>query len=69
MIFWVLNQTGHFTCSQKRTFSLANDTEESAVIHPEFQDQSHRCSILASAIMRQLVCLGPFHGIHDALAD
>jgi hypothetical protein len=25
------NQTGHFTCYQKRTFSLANDTEESAL--------------------------------------
>jgi len=26
VIFLLLNQTGHFTCSQNRTFSLANDT-------------------------------------------
>jgi len=34
------DETGHFTCSQKRTFSLANDTagmaaDGMAAIHPE----------------------------------
>jgi hypothetical protein len=30
-----LDETGHFTCSQKRTFSLATDTSGLAVIGSE----------------------------------
>jgi hypothetical protein len=32
-----LDETGHFTCSQKRTFSLATDTSELAVTRPELR--------------------------------
>ena len=32
----LFDETGHFTCSQKRTFSLATDISGSPVIRPEF---------------------------------
>ena len=31
----LFDETGHFTCSQKRTFSLATDTEVWATTRPE----------------------------------
>ena len=31
----MINNSGHFTCYKKRTFSLANDIDGLPVIHPE----------------------------------
>ena len=39
-----LDETGHFTCSQKRTFSLATDTQGLATIHSELAKTV--CSLL-----------------------
>ena len=33
--YWLTYETGHFICSQKRTFSLANDTDGLPTIRPE----------------------------------
>ena len=42
--FMLLNKTGHFTCSQKRTFSRANDISGWAVIRPRAcKAASHLC--------------------------
>jgi hypothetical protein len=43
------DETGHFTCSQNRTFSLATDNEESAVTRSELSAQ------------RRLAGFGSFH--------
>src|ERR1017187_10441375 len=32
--YWLTYETGHFICSQKRTFSLANDTSHLPTIQP-----------------------------------
>jgi hypothetical protein len=34
----LFDETGHFTCSQKRTFSLATDTSGWAVIRQELEN-------------------------------
>src|ERR1039458_8921307 len=41
-----INQTGHFICYQKRTFSLANDTSGSATIRPKPPRQHTREELL-----------------------
>jgi len=38
------DETGHFTCSQKRTFSLANDTDGLAITRPEPGSWPQFCS-------------------------
>src|ERR1017187_10478489 len=43
----VIYETGHFICHEKRTFSLANDTEESPVIqvqHSELSSSRPQCT-------------------------
>jgi hypothetical protein len=37
----LFDETGHFTCSQKRTFSLATDIDGLATTRPELSNQSY----------------------------